>query len=480
MKGASPHHSKARVYAALLLMSFVASAGITVIYGMLTTLYRHFPGSSEIGWVVTIYWLASAIAAAVCGRFGDLFGRRRMTLIVLMLCAVGATMSALSSNLAWLIAGCALQGLASALTPLSFGIVRETMPAEDVPFVVGILGAAGMISAGAIYLMSGAVIDHFSWQGGFSFKVALAIITFVVVLVCVPESRPEPGERIDLVYGLLFVPALCGILIAVQKGREWGWDTRVWGAMAASLVVLALWARLQWRQKTPLIDMRLLGRRQIILANVCMMCVALGSVQIGQVLSLFLQQPSWTHTGFGLSATTAGLVMLTLNIFSLIGSPWSGRIAARQGGRRAALIGFAITTAAWSAMLVWHDRFEFVVAGAIASTIGYAFLQPAVYNLVIEATPTARTAEATGMTYVFFASFFGIGAQLIFALLATSSVSGAAHGPASFPADAAYAKVFGYVALSCIVGFLIALSLPRRREPAESVAELAAAQAAVR
>lgn len=455
-----------QIYIALLVAGFVASAGITVIYNMLTTLYRHFPGENGVGWVVTIYWLASAVAAAVCGRLGDVFGRRRVMLIVLVLCSLGAILSALTSNLLILIAGCAIQGIAAAITPLVYGIARENLHDDQLAFAVGIIVAGGMIGAGVVYLLSGIVIDHYSWQGGFWFKVALAAAAFTLVLVWIPDSRPRPGPPIHLARGLLFAPGLCAILIAVQKLGTWGLaDWRIWGLTIGGILVLATWGRDQWRQENPLINVRSLTHRPILVANLCMVFLALGGLQLGQVFSLFFQQPSWTNTGLGLSATTAGAIMLMLTLTALLGGPWSGRIAKQKGARNALLTGMAVIATAWGSLMLWHHRTAFVIGFAILCSLGLSIAQAGIYNLIVEATPRERTAEATGLTYVFLACFFAVGAQNLFAILGSNTVTDVAHGAQSFPSDVAFGMSFGYVSLMAVTAFLIALAVPRKDAP---------------
>lgn len=450
-----------RFLAALLLTAFVASSGITVIYTMLATLYREFPGSPLVGWTVTVYWLGSAVFAALCGRVGDLVGYRRVMLGVLALAALGAGLSALAPSIGILVAGCALQSVAASATPLAMGLMRENLPPGRITSAVGILSAAGMVSAGIIYVIAGVVIDHYSWQGGFWFKIALCAVTLVAVLAWVPPSRRTPGRRIDFVRGLAFAPALCSVLLGIQQLRSWGVvNPRVWGLLGGGVAVLVLWARNQWRSPAPLIDMRILATRQMVLANGCMMCLAIGGMQIGQVFSLFYQQPAWTAAGFGLSATQTGVLMLTGNLVALVASPWSGRVAQRDGARRAALIGLVVLMLGWDGLILLYGRIALFVPAAMVCAFGLAFAHTAVYNLVLDATPVARTGEATGLLYVFFACFFAVGAQVIFTILGNASVS---NGAATFPAPHGYVMAFVYVSLSAAVGIGVAFALPKRR-----------------
>ena len=453
----------ASVYCAVLLTAFVASAGITVIYSMLPTLQRTFPGQPALAWVVTIYWLFSAVAAAVCGRLGDLRGRRRVMAVVLVLCFLGALLAAWAPTLPWLIAACAIQGAASAITPLSFGIVRENLPAERVPVAIGVLTSAGTVCAGLVFVGSGIVIDHFSWQSGFLLKAVLAAISLVALFAFVPASQPRPGPKVDLLVGVLFAPALAALLVGVQLTRTWGGaDPRLWGLFALGALSLALWARHQLGQAQPLLGLRLLANRQIAFANTCVIVIVLGSIQVGQVLSLFFQQPRWTGTGLGLSATGSGLMHLALDAVSIVAAPLSGVIAARQGARRSALLGFILIVVAWSWLALWHSNLVVTLGGAALALAGYAVGMTGLYNLIIESTPPERTGEAVGLTYVLFTAFFAVGAQIAFTLLSVDQVTSAAHGGASFPSNGAYVLTFGYIAATGIVGFLLALRLPRR------------------
>lgn len=452
--------ARRRFLLALLISAVSASAGITVIYTMLVTLYRVFPASASVGWTVTAYWLGAAVFAAICGRLGDLLGYRRVLLIVLAIATLGGVVSACAPNLAVLIAGCAMQSVASGITPLSMGLVRENLSAREIPSAVGLVTAAGMVSAGLIYICAGIVIDRYSWQGGFWLKVVLCLITIAAVRLYVPKSSPRPGTRIDFVRGLAFAPALCAMLFAVQQIHSWGLrDPRTAGLLIAGAIVLSLWARHQCSVPTPLINIRLLAKRQVILANACMMCIAIGAMQLGQVFSLLLQQPAWTRAGFGLTATGAGLLMFTFNVTAMLGSPWSGRIAARHAARPAALIGMSLLVIAWACLIPLHRSMTLFVPGAMLCSFGLAFAQTAVYNLIIEATPAQQTGEATGLLYVFFSCFFAIGAQAVFTLLQGASVS---NGVASFPAAQSYVVVFGYVSGSALLGLVIAYALPKQ------------------
>jgi MFS family permease len=447
-----------------------SAAGLTSIYIMLATLYRQYAGATMVGWVVTAYLLVSAIAAALGGRFGDLLGRRFTIQVVLCVAAAGSLISALGPSLAWVLAGCALQGVAGSLMPLAMGLAREILPRPQVPFAIGVLTSAGMCGAGLTFLAAGWVVDHYSAQGAFYAKTVVAALAFaaVVALIRPPAAPRAPLPRIDLWRGLLFAPAVAGVLLAVQNLKTWSvLDTRFLALSGGSLLLLLFWARHQLRQAVPLIEIRLLLKREALLANAAMVCVGLGCIQIGQLMSLFLQQPQWTHAGFGLSATGAGWLLMPLNALSIIAAPWSGRLTARFGGRRSGMIGTVLAVCAWTALTLQHGSLWLVMGAAALSTVAYAVLATAIYSMVVDAVPPERTSEAVGTTYVLMMLSMAVGSQVLFSLMGSARVSDPAHGAASYPADHAYMLAFGYVAAICLVTLAAVAAVPRRRALAQ-------------
>ncbi|MFL6682744.1 MAG: MFS transporter [Burkholderiaceae bacterium] len=465
MTAAAPKPGVSGLYLVLVLNGFVAAAGLTVLYLMLATLYREYAGSPGVGWAVTSYLLVSAIAAALCGRLGDLLGRRFMVLVVLALASIGALASAFLPSLAGLVLGCALQGVAGSLMPLSIGMAREHLAPERVPVALGILSCAGMFGAGVAFVLAGLVIEHFASHGGFVLKCVISLAAFVAVALVVPRPRQPPAslEGVDLVRGILFAPALAVALLALQAARERGWsDVRVLGGFAAAALLFAYWARHQALQARPLINVRMLAQRRLALTNLAMIFLALGAIQLGQMLSLLLQQPAWTGIGLGLSPSAMGWLMLPLNALTIVVSPLAGRVGRRIGDQRVALVGAGACLAAWLALLAWHATLAQLVAAAVCCTIGYGLLMPALYNLIARASPIENASEAAGVNAVCLAAFMAVGSQLLFGLLGSQTVHDAAHGSYSYPGEAAFKLAFAYLVAMCACCLAVLLVLGRR------------------
>jgi MFS family permease len=459
------------VYLVTALVQFVAAAGVTTLYVMLPFLYREFGGRHASGWAVTCYFLVAAICAALCGRLGDLLGRRFVTLIVLGVAGAGAVISMLGHSVGMLVVGCAMQGTAGALTPLSIGLARESLDEKRVPVAIGIITAAGSGGSGVAYLVAGYVIDHFDVFGGFILKAMLAAVAAAALLASIP---PQPHARqslrgIDLWRGALFAPGIAALLLIIDRGSEWGWmDSRTLGCLVVGAALLAYWFRHQERQQTPLIDVRTLRSPAVASANLAMAFFAIGSIQIGQIYSLLLQQPAWTGIGFGFTATALGWYMLVNNSLSFVFSPLGGLLARRFGARHTAVAGAVIAILAYAWLTAFHSTLLHAAIGSVLCLISISLLLPALLLIVVLAAPRDRTSEASGIASVTLAGFMGVGAQIIYRILAMDSVTDPVHGSAAYPSAAAYVHMLLYICAASVACLITISRIPSREPQVES------------
>jgi MFS family permease len=451
--------------AALVLAEVVSATEATMIYGAMRVLTREFGDPIAVGWSITAFLLVAAGSAAVGSRLGDQYGRRRLLVICLALAGLGSVMSALSSGAAGVIAGRAVQGMAGAILPLCFGLVRQHLPADRVPFGVGVVAAAAFVSGGLGFVAGGLIVDHLHWSWIFIVGAATAAVAIPAVLACVPRDEARSGVRepVDLLGVLLLLPAITAVLLAPTQAKSWGWgDVRVWALLAGGLVLLAMWVRHELRVAAPLIDVRLLGRRQLALANLAVVLLALGPMQSGLTMSSLLQQPVWTGAGLGLSATVAGLVQAPPMVLAVLIGPACGALALRKGARVPALLACTLLLAGWAGLLLSHTGLTWVAAMALVKGIGLAAVFAAAPMLIVEASPAERTSETTGVSSVLRHMANAIGSQLVALMLASSTVSDAALGPARYPAPEAMTLTLSVICLLALASCAVTAFLPRR------------------
>lgn len=457
---------KSRNLALMILALWVAEMtqafSTAMIYAALKALIAHFKDPVLVGWLITTYLLVGAGAAAVAGRLGDIYGRRRVLLILLAIGATGSVINALSTSFAMLLAGRSLEGLAGAILPLCVGLVRENISKARVPMAIGLMISGASAGTAAGLVIGGLLVDVYSWHAIFIASAAFSATAFVLVRVFLPPSpclaRTAP---MDWLGGVLFVPATLALLVAISSGPKWGIaDWRTIATLSAGILLFGLWIRQSLRAVEPMFDVRLFRNRQVLVANLATALVSMSTLQITLVFSVMLQAPAWTMVGLGVSATLAGLVKLPSNIGSLFAGPLSGWLTQRGGGRSVMLIGGLLTSAGWLAAMAFHG--SILVIGIILCFISFGATMVFAVGptILVNAVPHDRTSEAAGMMTVVRQASLGIGAQFVTLLLATKTVV-APKGGAHYPTVGAFMLTMSVIVAITLVATALAFALPK-------------------
>ena len=452
-----------RLVLPLMVAEVVGSLELTMIYAAMRSLIADFGSASAAGWLITSFMLSSAAGAALFGRLGDLLGRRRILLAVLVISTAGSVISALTRDLGWLIVGRAMQGAAGSIVPLCFGIVREHAPPGRVPFGVSMLAVAASLASATGLVIGGVIIDLADWSMIFKVTAAMGLLATFCIAVFVQRDRAwDPGAvRDDLIGGLLFIPAAVGLLLAIDNIGHAGWSDRMTLVyVAVAVASLAAWVWRELSVPNPLLQVRLLARPEIGWANACYVALALGAFQGGQIMALFGQQAPETGAGLGLSATAAGFLLLPANFITAACYPFVARMVERHGPRLVGAIGFLMIVIGFGSLILWHHDVALVMTLLVIQSIGLGVVYVTLQIVIVSAAPADRVSEATGMMTVIRATAMAIGAQTVATLLSATGHHGA--GVVRFPAEADYITVFLFVAGTALVGMLIARKLPPR------------------
>lgn len=452
-----------RLVLPLMVAEVVGSLELTMIYAAMRSLIADFGSASAAGWLITSFMLSSAAGAALFGRLGDLLGRRRILLAVLVISTAGSVISALTRDLGWLIVGRAMQGAAGSIVPLCFGIVREHAPPGRVPFGVSMLAVAASLASATGLVIGGVIIDLADWSMIFKVTAAMGLLATFCIAVFVQRDRAwDPGAvRDDLIGGLLFIPAAVGLLLAIDNIGHAGWSDRMTLVyVAVAVASLAAWVWRELSVPNPLLQVRLLARPEIGWANACYVALALGAFQGGQIMALFGQQAPETGAGLGLSATAAGFLLLPANFITAACYPFVARMVERHGPRLVGAIGFLMIVVGFGSLILWHHDVALVMTLLVIQSIGLGVVYVTLQIVIVSAAPADRVSEATGMMTVIRATAMAIGAQTVATLLSAAGHHGA--GVVRFPAEADYITVFLFVGGTALVGMLIARKLPPR------------------
>jgi MFS family permease len=241
----------------------------SLIIPALPALAEHYGASlGAIAWMVTGFVLASIVAIPLVGRLGDMFGKRRMLLASLAAFALGSLVCALAESSGLAIAGRVIQGLGSAVTPLTYGLARDTVAPERLPHAIGAV-VGGASAGGAIgFLLSGLLVDTFTAAAVFWFLLGFAILIAIAVRVLVRESPVRADVRLDPAGAALLGLGLLALLLAISRGSTWGWTSgRTLVTLVGALALLAAFALIEDRARQPLVNLGLVVTRPFASAN---------------------------------------------------------------------------------------------------------------------------------------------------------------------------------------------------------------------
>lgn len=452
----------------LLLAEVVSAFETTMVYNALPALIVAFEtNASDASWAITAFLLVAAASAAICGRLGDIYGRRRLLIIVLSASAIGSILSTVTGTLTGLIVGRAIQGVAGAIMPLCFGLAREVLPPRRVPVAVATIAGGALIAGASGNLISGVLIDTLGWHYIFVFAALLALLAAAALMLLRPSTVRATVERIDWIGGVLFAPAIALVLVGVTKSTTWTWlDSRTITCIVIGLALLAAWVWWELRVTSPMINLRLLTHRKLALAMLATAFIASGPIGMtGFLLPLIMQSPTAAPVGLGMTPTSAGALSFGVAILGFLFAPVSGRVAAAAGSRTSVIIGAAFGIVAPLYLMIAHSTILDIVIVSLLLGVSTAFAYTALPNLVVEAVSVENTSEATGVNVVTRTAFQGIATSVGSLILATYLVPGT-----TFATEGAFDAIFLIMAAACVLTLVTVLFIKRGRSDIEAPA----------
>src|ERR671933_1416501 len=397
-------------------------------------------------WVLTVFLLVASVATPVMGKLGDQYGKERLLTISLTLFLAGCIGAAAAWSIWSLIAFRAVQGLGAAVFPLSFSIIRDEFPPEKVGVGIGLVSAVFGIGGGFGIVFSGLIVDHLSWR--WLFVVGAVGIAAALVLVhrFVPESPVKTPSRVDVPGAALLSGGLVALLLALTEGESWGWTSgRILGLFVAAAVLLGVWGVVETRVAEPMVDMRMLARRPVLLTNATALIAGFAMFGTFVLVPNFVETPhdlpprlaALVDYGFDASATEAGLYLLPASFVLLFAGPVAGLFGRRVGMKWPLAIGMLAVAAAGAMLAEWHDESWQVLAAMPLLGIGVGFAFAAMATLIAEAVRPTETGVATGMNTVMRTVGGVVGGQIRAALLTADTI-----GRTSVPAESAFVTAF--------------------------------------
>jgi predicted MFS family arabinose efflux permease len=409
--------------AVTMVTGIISSLGAPLIPSVARTLHISLDSAQ---WSLTIALLSGAIAAPIMGRLGD--GPRRRETIVggLLIVFAGSIIAGLAHSLIVLVAGRALQGVGLGLAPVTMAAARDHLPESRSPTVIAILSVSGAAAVGAGYPISGLIDSDIGLHAAFLFGAVMSGSALVAAARVIPSNRHAAAGSIDVVGALMITVGLIALLLTISEGQQWGWDSLPIVTLAAiALLTLAAWARVQLRRRSPLVDLRQLGHRAVLTADLAAIVLGIAMYMFLTLVTEFMQEPRSGGYGFGSSSLLAGLSLVPFSVMSLLASRSIGRIS-RHVSSSAILVGGSLLIAASGAFFALahgHEWQAFVTMGGVGAGFGYTFA--AIPGMITRAVPRRETGSAMGLYQVIRYVGFSLGSAIAASILAGYTID---HG----------------------------------------------------
>ncbi|MFT4123798.1 MAG: MFS transporter [Microbacteriaceae bacterium] len=459
------------ILAVLLLAAVTSTFESTMMYTALPALEQEFSVDiSAVSWVLTGFLLVGAASAAIAGRLGDVFGRKRVLIVLLGASIVGSVISLVAPDISGVIIGRAIQGLTGGVLPLAFGIIRQHSTPKNLSIGLAITAGTAMLAGAAGNLIAGYIVQYAGWHWIFVVSGLLTVVT-AIFAIWLPSSARQGGRvRIDWLGGILFAPGIALVLFGINASTGLGWGSAVvWSVIGLGALVLVFWAIWEARHKAPMVNVRYFVQRNLGLTFLIAAFACFGTGAFGYLGQLIMQYPTSAPVGFGIDPGPAGLASFLIGLVGFALAPLSGRIA--RGGRArmsfiiSAVAGIVAAVLTIIAATVLHS-FPFFIVSQIALTISTSFMLSSLPTLVVENSAAKNTSEATGVYSVIQTAIGGVGTSVSSAILAAYAIQ---LTPEFAPStEAGYNIVFILVAALTAVGLVLAFFLRKPKAITET------------
>ncbi len=432
---------------------------------------------STSSWLLSAYLIAAAVMTPIGGKLSDIYGKKRILLIIMAVYAAGIMAGRFATNIEFMLVARVAQGVGMAMFPVAFGIIREVLPEKKL--AIGQTIFSSTFSGGAVVGLVGgaAIIQNFGWQATFLAILPVAIALWLIIVRFVriesPVSSMEPGIETDNgnvsnartidIKGTL---ALAATIIAFLAGITFLEDDsdnavfHVAGLFAASALSLVAFIVIEKRVHSPLLDFKLMTSKSFLLPTIILMLVFMSIFMVYLTIPVMVRSPE--PFGFGGDAIAVASVQLPFMIVLLIGTITSGFILNRVKNTKLILFGTAISTLGFFVVLNFHSTEDMVSIGLTILAAGLSLSITGAFNVILLSVPMQMTGIALGMTLLLNLVGMSVGPALSGALQET--YTGTVPGISGlFPTDHAYNLIFITAALVSLASVVMALSVSRTR-----------------
>jgi MFS family permease len=427
-------------------------------------------------WIFSSYLIVAAVMTPIAGKMSDLYGKKKVLLVLLTMYAAGVAAGGFADNISFLLASRIIQGVGLAAVPAAFSLLRDTFPPAKLAIAVGVFGS--MYSAGSVVgLLAGAtIIQSFGWHSTFfSIVPFAAVVTFMIAkfvkentgqLSAPVNTQESMGKKraapsIDIKGALALSATIIAFLMAltlVETGINTETLPQIGVAFVASVISLSVFVIIERRIALPLVDLRLLNDKTLLPSYIILMATGITMFMAYPAIVQLVRSP--VPLGFGGNAVDAADVQLPFMIMFLVFASVTPLIINRIGKLNPIIIGGLVSLIGSLGLLMFNSTEIAVSTNLAIIASGLSMTITATWNIVVSSSPKSFIGISVGMGALLLFIGMAIGPALAGVYMESHETIKGIQG--SYPSLDSYNLVFITSALLSAVSLGFALMLRRR------------------
>ena len=430
---------------------------------------------STSSWLLSAYLIAAAVMTPIGGKLSDIYGKKKILLIVMAIYAVGIMAGRFATNIEFMLAARVAQGVGMAMFPIAFGIIREVLPEKKL--AIGQTIFSSTFSGGAVVGLIGgaAIIQNFGWQATFLAILPAAIALWLIIVryvhvnnhavaMEVGNDKLMNDRTIDIKGAILLagtiISFLAGITLLESSNSSGGTGYQVVIFFVTSGLSLAAFIVIEKKVHSPLLDFKVMTSKSFLPPTIILMLVSMSIFMVYMTIPVMVRSPE--PLGFGGDAVAVASVQLPFMVVLLIGTIMSGFILNRVKNTKLTLIGTVISAIGFFILFMFHSNESMVSIGLSILAAGLSLSITGAFNVILLSVPIQVTGIALGMTLLLNLVGMSVGPAIagIFQQMNQGAVQGV---PGLFPTESAYNLIFITAALVSIASVAMAYSVVRRK-----------------
>ncbi|PWU78729.1 MAG: MFS transporter [Candidatus Nitrosopolaris wilkensis] len=503
-KSVVPETSEKIRTSAWITLAILGCTLLVTFYGetMLLPAIRDIIGDFHISystssWILTAYLISGAVMTPIAGKLSDIYGRKKMVLIILIIYIIGISAGGLSSNISYLVIARVIQGIGISMFPIAFGIIRDQLPKEKLAIGVGVFSS--MFAAGSVVglAVGGSIINNFGWHATFLSIVPVAIILWVVINRFIrdnkaesetfislgqppstkyswkqPKATAKSASSIDLKGAIALAVTIASFLLALTYiGNSNNLNSSPTQITVVSLALLSmgsliLFVIIERTAVSPLIELGLMAHKVLLPANIVILIFGITMFMVYQTIPILVRSPQ--PLGFGGDAVASATVQLPFMIVILVFAPSSGFIVSKIGNLKPTVAGTIIMTVGFFSLFIFHSTENMVAINLAVVAVGISLIQVGAFNITMEYTPLKFSGVSLGMSVVLFLVGSSIGPAIAGIYMQTHQELAKGVTTGSFPSPISYNLIFLTAALISAISITLVIILRRRITQSQS------------